>query len=88
MYDKKADRSDENLIDPFLSTVNTSKLTDERRDSLDKQLTISECFTALKTFQKTKTPGNDGLTAEFYLAFWPLVGKCLVECLKFHALPW
>ena len=80
---KKVDHSDENLIDPFLSTMNTSKLTDEQRDLIDKQLTISECFTALKTFQKNKTPGNDGLTVEFYLAFWPLVGKCLVECLNF-----
>ena len=25
----------------------------------------------------------DGLTVEFYLVFWPLVGKCLVECLNF-----
>ena len=63
--------------------MNTSKLTDEQRDSIDKQLTISECFTALKTFQKNKTPGNNGLTVEFHLAFWPLVGKCLVECLNF-----
>ena len=83
LYDKKVDHSDENLIDPFLSTMNTSKLTDEQRDLIDKQLTISKCFTALKSFQKNKTPGNDGLTVEFYLAFWPLVGKCLVECLNF-----
>ena len=84
LYDKKGDHSDENLIDPFLSTVNTGKLTDEQRDSIDKQLTMSECFTALKTFKKNKTPGNDGLTVEFYLlSFWPLVGKCLVECLNF-----
>ena len=40
-------------------------------------------FEALKTFKKNKTPGNDGLTVEFYLAFWPLVEKCLVECLNF-----
>ena len=63
--------------------MNASKLTDEQRDSIDKQLTMSECFTALKTFKRNKTPGNDGLTVEFYLAFWPLVGKCLVECLNF-----
>ena len=44
---------------------------------------MSECFTALETFKKNETPGNDGLTVEFYLAFWPLVGKCLVECLNF-----
>ena len=79
------DHSDQNLIDLFLSTVNTSKLTDKQRDSINKQLIISssECFTAIKTFQQNKTPGNDGSTVEFYLAFWPLVGKCLVECLNF-----
>ena len=38
LYDKKVDHSDGNLIDPFLSTVNTSKLTDQQRDSIDKQL--------------------------------------------------
>ena len=85
MYDKKVDHSDENLIEPFLSSVDTGKLTDEQRDSIDKQLTMSECFAALKTFKKNKTPGNDGLTVEFYLTFWPLVGKCFVECL---ASPW
>ena len=40
-------------------------------------------FRSLKNFQENKTPGNDGLTVEFYLAFWPLVGKCLIECLNF-----
>ena len=52
LYDKKVDHLDENLIEPFLGTVNTSKLTDEQRDSIDKQLTLSECFEALKTFKK------------------------------------
>ena len=67
-----------------MKTSNT--LTDEQRDTWDEKFTISECFAALKTFQKNKTPGNDGLTVEFYLAFWPLVGKCLVECLNFAHL--
>ena len=74
---------DKNLIEPFLSTVNTSKLTVEQQDSIDKQLGMSECFATLKTFQKNKTPGNDRLMVEFYLAFWPLVRKHLVECQNF-----
>ena len=41
---------------------------------------MSECFAALKTFKKNKTPGKNGLMVEFFLAFWPLVGKCLIEC--------
>ena len=83
LYDKKVDHSDKNLMESFLSKVDTNTLTDEQRDSVDKQLNRSECFAALKAFQRNKTPGNDGLTVEFYLAFWPLVGKCLVECLNF-----
>ena len=49
----------------FSFEENTSKLTDEQHDSTDKQLAISECFAALKTFKKNKTPGNNGLTVEF-----------------------
>ena len=30
-----------------------------------------------------KTPGNDGLTIEFYTAFWPLIGKHLVDCINY-----
>ena len=33
-------------------------------------------------FSKNKTPGNDGLTIEFYLAFWPLIGKFLVDSIN------
>ena len=83
LYDNKVNKSDENLIDSFLSKVNTNTLTNEQRDKLETQLNLSECFATLKTFQKNKTPGNDGLTVEFYLAFWPLVGKALVDCLNY-----
>ena len=34
-------------------------------------------------FQKNKTPGNDGLTIGFYLAFWSLIGKLLVDCINY-----
>ena len=33
-----------------------------------------ECFTALKEFKGNKTPGTDGLSAEFYKYFWPELG--------------
>ena len=38
----------------------------------------NECFNVLQSFPKNKTPGNDGLTIEFYVAFWSLIGKPLV----------
>ena len=36
----------------------------------------------LLTFQTGKAPGNDDLTAEFYKAFWPLLGNLVVDCLN------
>ena len=33
--------------------------------------------------KKNKTPGNDGLTIEFYVAFWSLIGKPLVDCINY-----
>ena len=34
-------------------------------------------------FQKNKSPRNDGLTVEFYLAFWPVFGSLLVQSLNY-----
>ena len=68
--------------DEYLRNINTNMLTDEQRELLDNKITTSEYFEALKSFQKNKTPGNDGLTVEFYRGFWHLVGKCLVDALN------
>ena len=59
--------------DEFLKSINSKMLTDEQPERLDTTITITEYFEALKSFQKNKMPGNDGLTIEFYLAFWDLV---------------
>ena len=38
--------------------------------SCDIDLTEEELFKTLKSFQKNKSPGMDGITAEFYITFW------------------
>ena len=67
----------------YLRNINTNMLTDEQRELSDNKITTSKYLEALKSFQKNKTPDNDGLTVEFYLGFWHLVGKCLVNALNF-----
>jgi len=62
----------------FLQTKSPTLSKDERNECEGK-LSISECYKALKTFQDGKSPGNDGLTAEFYKQFWPLVAKMIVD---------
>ena len=58
-------------------------LTDDLRKICEGKIGYSECFNVLGTFPKNKNPGNDGLTAEFYLAFWPLFGRLLVDSLNY-----
>jgi len=45
----------------FLRSVNTEILTDRQQECLDKKIEGNEYYEALKSFQKNKTPGNDGL---------------------------
>jgi len=68
----------------------TFSLLSDRPEKCRKLLaaTFSRCFLLpppgqVKTFPKNKTPGSDGLTVEFYLAFWHVVAKYLEKSLNF-----
>ena len=41
-------------------------------------VTIEECTLAIDKMKQNKSPGLDGLTVEFYQAFWPLLGNFLI----------
>lgn len=73
----------EALADSFFKNVAVLKLSDVRKGNCEENLTVSECFNTLKSFQKNKTPRNDGLTLEFHLAFWSILGKHLVTSFNY-----
>ena len=58
-------------------------VSDEKRNTCEGKLTVNECYNILSTFKNNKTPGNDGLTIEFYKAFWLLLGNQLVDALNY-----
>ena len=58
-------------------------MTEELRNVCEGKIEYNECFNVLQSFQKNKTPGNDGLTIEFYVAFWSLIGRPLVDCVNY-----
>ena len=47
------------------------------------RIEYNQCFNVLQSFPKNKLPGNDELTIEFYVAFWSLIGKTLVDCINY-----
>ena len=58
-------------------------LDEQERASCEGFLTVEECREALNGMDTGKSPGIDGLTAEFYLAFWAVLGNDLVEVFNY-----
>ena len=56
---------------PFFIPENVTELTEEEMKSCEGLINEVECTNALKDFNSNKTPGTDGLPAEFYRFFWP-----------------
>ena len=44
--------------------------------------TEKELFEALKSMPNDKSPGNDGLTKEFFETFWSEVKKTFLSCVS------
>ena len=49
----------------------------------DGTITADEALTALRSLPRGKSPGSDGLTYEFYLAMWEVVGQPLVAAFNY-----
>jgi exonuclease III len=67
LYDTD-DKVDDDLYHEFCSDT---KLEDSQAESLEHMINIIECKKALDEMPSNKSPGSDGITAEFYKKFWP-----------------
>ena len=43
---------------------------------------LGECHSALLGMARSKTPGSDGVPMEFYIRFWEVLGRDLVDVLN------
>ena len=53
------------------------------KGACEGKLRVKECFDCLQSFENCKSPGEDGLTAEFCKTFWNSVGHLLVDSLNY-----
>ena len=54
----------------FLNDLTVLSLTMEQSLSCEGNLTEKETYNSLISLENNKSPGNDGLTKEFYWTFW------------------
>ena len=58
------------------------KLNDDNKQKCERLLTAKGCLEAVKLMKSGKSPGTDGLLAEFYMVFWNDISPHLVSSLK------
>ena len=62
-------------IDAYLDNIPLPKLTNEQTLSCEGIISEDEVFKSLKSIDNNKSPGNDGLSKEFYECFWDEIKK-------------
>ena len=75
-------KNDNDDCKKFLDKITTPVLTSEKDNICERDLVKSELFKSLSSMQDSKSPGNDGLTKEFYEYFWNLIKDPLMDSIK------
>ncbi len=90
LYSSKNPHTDD--INTYLSNINFPlTLNAEQKESCEGVITQNECEHVMKNLKINKSPGLDGLTAEFYKAFanelTPFLTNMFNECFQDQLLP-
>ena len=59
------------------------QLTEKMASTSEGEITSAECTKALSMMQNNKSPGSDGLTTEFYRAFWDIISNNVVNSFNY-----
>ena len=82
LYTSKSRKTEGECLQ-YIASINTLKLSDTDKLSCEGKLTLQDCWDALNSMKSGKTPGNDGLTKEFYVCFFGEVAPPLVNSLNY-----
>jgi hypothetical protein len=71
---------DEKSIDEYLSSVTIGNiLSEDDKELCEGLIKGAECEDVLKSLKLNKSPGLDGIPAEFYRTFWYLIGNLVCD---------
>ena len=59
------------------------QLNEEMASTCEGEITLAEGTKALSMKQSNKSPGSDGLTTEFYRAFWDIISTYVVNSFNY-----
>ena len=65
LYSKMSPRSEDEYLQ-YLAFISTPQLSSTDREACEGKITMKNCWEALVSMKDGKSPGNDGLTKEFF----------------------
>ena len=69
-------------MDDLFKTENIPKLSNDKKSSIEGELTLNEVSNSLKNMQNDKSPGLDGFTSEFFKFFWSKLKYFVLRCIN------
>ena len=82
LYTTKSTKITEDLEEQFFSYEHPHKLYEIDKEKCEGLLTEKKCLEAVKSMESGKSPGTDGLHAEFYKVFWKDISTFLISSLN------
>ena len=82
LYSSCSPQVDDTYGNIFFPEENTVMLDEQGQNECEGLLTEAECLESLKSMESNKSPGSDGLPAEFYKVFWNDVHHYLLNALN------
>ena len=67
----------------YLKDINAPTLTTDQCETSEGKLSLNEIYAALESIPSNKSPGDDGLSKEFYLCFFDVMGSILIKSLNY-----
>jgi len=82
--DLYSDSCEKNMedIQQYLDETDTPIVSELEKENCEGIISSEECVKALKAMKKGKSPGNDGLTSEFYVKFWGLLNNYYIGAIN------
>ncbi len=74
---------DEPICKQYLDKLELPRISQLDKEILEAPLSLEELYVSLKSLQKGKSPGLDGLPPELYLEIWDLVGTLMLNLFNF-----
>ena len=81
LYKRSSSKSEIDCLN-YLKNINVPKLSTGDMSKCKGRLPKQECWDALQSFGNNKSPGNDGLSKEFYVCFSNEINAYLIDSLN------